>query len=67
MTLSAPDKLLAELAVHRAENPESGIAGLHLYPLGGLRKSAKWAYAVTDGGFTMKAEGKGFLVEVDLG
>jgi methylenetetrahydrofolate reductase (NADPH) len=66
MTLSAPDKLLAERALHRAEEPECGIAGVHIYPLGGLRKSAKWAYAVTDGGFTMKAEGKGFLVEVDL-
>lgn len=66
MTLSAPDKLLAELAVHRAEESESGIAGVHLYPLGGLRKSAKWAYAVTDGAFTMKTEGTGFLVDVDL-
>ncbi len=36
-------------------------------PVGGLRRSAKWSYAVADGRFTMKQDGKGFTVDVDLG
>jgi methylenetetrahydrofolate reductase (NADPH) len=39
---------------------------VHVYPLGGLRRSAKWSYAVADGRFTMKKDGKGFTVDVDL-
>jgi len=37
-----------------------------MYPLGGLRRSAIWSYAVTDGKFTMNEKG-GFKVDVDLG
>jgi methylenetetrahydrofolate reductase (NADPH) len=33
-----------------------------MYPLGGLRKSADWSYAVADGRFTMSADGSGFEV-----
>ena len=40
---------------------------MHVYPLGGLRRSAKWSYAVADGRFTMKKDGTGFTVDVDLG
>ncbi len=67
MTVSAPDKLVTELAAYRASDPACGIAGVHVYPLGGLRRSAKWSYAVVDGQFTMKTNGKGFTVDVDLG
>jgi methylenetetrahydrofolate reductase (NADPH) len=67
MTVSAPDRLVAELAAYRAGDPDCGIAGVHVYPLGGLRRSALWSYAVADGHFTLKADGKGFAVDVDLG
>jgi methylenetetrahydrofolate reductase (NADPH) len=67
MTVSAPDRLIAALAAYRAGDPACGIAGVHVYPLGGLRRSAKWSYAVADGRFTMKKDGKGFTVDVDLG
>ncbi len=67
LTVSAPDKLVTELAAYQANDPGCGIAGVHMYPLGGLRRSAKWSYAVADGLFTMNKDGKGFSVDVDLG
>lgn len=66
MGISMPNKLIADLAAYRADDPRCGIAGVHLYPLGGLRRTAKWAYAVLDGQFTMKADGSSFVVDVDL-
>ena len=67
MTVSAPDRMIGALAAYRAGDPACGIAGVHVYPLGGLRRSAKWSYAVADGQFTMKKDGTGFTVDVDLG
>lgn len=62
MRVQAPDKLLTELADYRATDPTCGITGVHMYPLGGLRKTAEWSYAVVDGaievgpnGFTIRA------------
>ena len=67
MRVSAPDKLITDLAAHQADDPGCGIAGVHMYPLGGLRRSAKWGYAVADGAFTMNRDGRGFSVDIDLG
>ncbi len=49
MSLSAPDQLIADLAAFRAAEPACGIVGCHIYPFGGLRKTAAWSYAVADG------------------
>ena len=65
MTVNAPDKLVANLADYAANAPGSGISGVHVYPLGGLRKSAKWGYAVVDGHLTMNDKG-GFKVNIEL-
>jgi methylenetetrahydrofolate reductase (NADPH) len=62
MSVSAPDRQLAELAAYAATDPACGITGVHVFPLGGLRKSAEWSYAVTDGLFRMNADGRGFEV-----
>ncbi len=67
MRVSAPDKLIADLAAYQADDPGCGIAGVHMYPLGGLRRSAKWGYAVADGAFTMNQDGRGFSIDIDLG
>ncbi len=67
MTVSTPDRLVTDLAAYQATDPNCGIAGVHVYPLGGLRRSAKWSYAVTDGAFTMNRDGTGFSVDIDLG
>jgi len=66
MTVSAPDALVTDLAEYQATDPDCGIAGVHMYPLGGLRRSAAWTYAVTDGSFTMNADGRGFKVDVEI-
>lgn len=66
MTVSAPDKLITELAQYKAEDPNCGISHVHMYPLGGLKRSAFWANAVVDGKFDMKKDGKGFDLSVPL-
>ena len=66
LTVSAPDRLVAELAAYRAGDPQCGIHGVHVYPLGGLKKSARWAQAVVDARFEMREDGRGFEVDAAL-
>lgn len=66
MTVSAPDKLIADLAHYKATGPECGIVGCHMYPLGGIRKTAKWTYAVVDGDFVMNSKVGGFSLTVEI-
>jgi methylenetetrahydrofolate reductase (NADPH) len=66
MTVNAPDRLITELAHYQASDPDCGIRKVHVYPLGGLRRSAKWTYGVVDGDFTMKRDGKGFTVNREI-
>ena len=63
LTVSAPDRLVAGLAAYRAADPRCGIRGVHVYPLGGLRRSARWTQAVVDGRFEMREDGQGFEVD----
>ena len=42
LTTLKPDALLNDLAAYLNDNPDSRIEKLHLYPLGGLRKSIEW-------------------------
>ena len=55
--VQTPDKLVRDLAEYKANDPDCGIRGLHMYPLGGLKRSALWSYAVTDGHFELKEQG----------
>ena len=66
MTVNAPDKLLLDLADYWASDPDCGIKQVHVYPLGGLRRSAAWTYAVLDGDFTIRRDGKGFALTRDI-
>ena len=61
LTVSAPDRLVADLAEYRTNDPKCGIEGVHMYPLGGFAKTAAWSYAVADGKFMLRPEG-GFNV-----
>jgi len=63
LTVSAPDRLIADLARYWASDPTCGIRKVHFYPLGGLRRSAAWAYGVRDGDLTMKSNGRGFTLD----
>jgi methylenetetrahydrofolate reductase (NADPH) len=40
-----PTELLTELAAYKAENPDSNIAQVHFFPLGGIKTNANWAIA----------------------
>ncbi len=64
MTVNTPDQLVYELGQYRATDPQCGIIGVHMYPLGGLRRSAQWSHAVHDGRFVLNGKG-GFKVEID--
>jgi methylenetetrahydrofolate reductase (NADPH) len=66
LTTSAPDKLLADLAAYKTSDPTCGIVGCHMYPLGGLKKTAAWSYAVVDGHFAVGSSA-GFQITADLG
>ncbi|MDH3229695.1 MAG: methylenetetrahydrofolate reductase [Alphaproteobacteria bacterium] len=65
MSVRTPDRLVADLAAYRAQDPDCGIQRVHLYPLGGLRRTAAWTYAVLDGQFHMKTAG-GFDLDVAI-
>jgi len=62
LTVSAPDRLVTELASYKARDAKCGIAGVHMYPLGGLKKTADWAYAVAAGKFELNRKKTGFEV-----
>jgi methylenetetrahydrofolate reductase (NADPH) len=64
MTTRMPDKITRDLANYQANDPQCGITQCHLYPLGGMAKSAKWLYAVMDGKFVLTDEGFDLTVEI---
>jgi methylenetetrahydrofolate reductase (NADPH) len=65
MSVRTPDRLVADLANCALRDPGCGIRKVHLYPLGGLRRTAAWTYAVLDGRFHMNAAG-GFDLDVAI-
>jgi methylenetetrahydrofolate reductase (NADPH) len=38
-----PTEVIAELAAHKAANPDFNIEKVHFFPLGGIKTNAKWA------------------------
>lgn len=66
LNVKAPDRLVSELAHYRAHEPGCGIRRVHVYPLGGLRRSAEWIYAVADGEFTLAEDGWSFTVDKEI-
>jgi len=40
-----PNEVIAELAAHKAANPDFGIEAVHFFPLGGIKTNATWAIA----------------------
>ncbi len=38
-----PNEFVAELAAHKAANPDFGIESVHFFPLGGITTNATWA------------------------
>ena len=65
LVVNTPDKLVTDLADYQTNDPDCSIVGVHMYPLGGLRRSASWSYAVADGLFTLNDRG-GFALDIDV-
>ena len=65
MTTRMPDKIVRQFARYQAEDSECGITQCHLYPLGEIKKSAAWLYAVVDGDFELNDD-DGFELTCDL-
>lgn len=40
-----PTEFVAELAAHKAANPDFGIESVHFFPLGGIKTNANWTIA----------------------
>jgi methylenetetrahydrofolate reductase (NADPH) len=57
---SEPSQLMRDLVTGMHNDPDCLISQCHLYPLGGLKKSAEWMYKVQDGQFELN--GKTFTV-----
>ncbi len=47
-----PTEVIAELAAHKAANPDFNIEKVHFFPLGGIKTNAKWA--IENGGSSTK-------------
>jgi methylenetetrahydrofolate reductase (NADPH) len=47
-----PTDVVAELAAHKAANPDFGIEAVHFFPLGGIKSNATWA--IGNGGAAAK-------------
>ena len=57
LSISAPDKLVTELATYQANDPDCGIASAHMFPLGGLKRTTIWSNAVVEGRFELNTKG----------
>ena len=54
---SEPSELLRDLIEGINADPDCLIQQCHLYPLGGLKKSAEWIYKIQDGHFEISEKG----------
>ena len=41
-TNRTPDKLIADLADYKEDNPSSKLTKLHFYAFGGIKKTSEW-------------------------
>lgn len=65
LVVNTPDRIVHDLADYQHNDPDCGITGVHMYPLGGLRRTAEWSYAVAAGDITLDNKG-GFSVNRDI-
>ena len=52
-----PDKLVRKLAISEETLKKNGVEGIHIYPLGGIRKSSEWAQGIIDQNFKLTKDG----------
>ncbi len=66
LTVNAPDKLFVDLAQYKANDPRCGIRKVHMYPLGGIKRTAFWTNEVAKGAFDMSLDNKSFSLQQPL-
>lgn len=66
LNIQSPDKLIIDLARYKAQDPACGIKKVHMYPLGGMRRSAAYSYALLDGAFDIDAKGTGLKLHNEI-
>ena len=64
--VSAPDRLVLDLATYQANDPQCGITRAHFFAFGGLTRNTRWLEGALAADFEMKRGGKGFTVNRDL-
>ena len=57
LVVNTPDQQISDLAHYKMTDPNCGISGVHMYPLGGLPRTAQWSYAVAEGRIEMRNSG----------
>ena len=62
ITTTAPDKQIIELALNKGEDAEFGISGVHMYPLGGFKKTTDWMNSLLLKHFKIHEKIDGFTV-----
>lgn len=62
--LSYPDRVIAGIANHMLLDPAHGIRRLHMFPFGGLERTARWLTAVAEGAFAFNERMDGFSVAI---
>lgn len=63
ITISTPDELITAIARHRNLETDSPFVKAHFFSFAGFKQTARWVNAVANGQFSMRADGKGFVVE----
>ena len=58
----APEGFITELAKYEQTQTAPRFAWAHFYTFGGLSAAARWATAIKEGRFSLKADGQGFEV-----
>jgi len=62
LSVQTPDELLVGLAAYKEKNPQTLLSGIHLFPFGGLKRTADWLNKIVDGQFEITGDGTGLDV-----
>jgi len=62
LTVATPDDSLVNLVQYKEKKPASHLAGIHLFPFGGFKRTAVWVNKIADGQFELNSDGTGLIV-----
>ncbi|WP_049832763.1 methylenetetrahydrofolate reductase [Methylorubrum extorquens] len=56
--IRTPDRLLSGLAAAKARDPANLFRNIHVFPLGGFKRTVEWANAVRNGRYSFASDGQ---------